>query len=150
MVKHSLIFLTLLAMSGCQEGTSSAGNNTFNEETSIEKISTTGTLHLIANRAMCPGQIIDTSDQIKKHCKFTQIQQSFNIYDKKEKLIQIVETKSEGELAINLPEGEYVIKNLPTPVTPLKETRVTLEAGKTQNLEINLFASVPKNMPFNN
>lgn len=150
MVKHSLIFLALLAMSGCQEETSSTGSNALNEETSIEKINKTGTLHLIANRAMCPGQILDTSEQMKKHCNFTQIQQSFNIYDKKEKLIQVVKTKSEGELAINLPEGEYVIKNLPTPVTPLKETRVTLEAGKTQNLEINLFASVPQNMPFNN
>jgi len=137
-------------MSGCQEEASSTGSNTLNEETSIETISTTGTLHLIANRAMCPGQIIDTSEQMKKHCKFTQIQQSFNIYDKKEKLIQVVETKSEGELAINLPEGEYVIKNLPTPVTPLKETRVTLEAGKIQNLEINLFASLPKNLPVAN
>ncbi|WP_286203489.1 hypothetical protein [Pseudoalteromonas sp. NBT06-2] len=41
-----------------------------------------------------------------------------------------METKGKGEVSVSLAEGDYLIKNVSTPVSPLLETHVTLEAGK--------------------
>jgi len=137
----------ILIISGCQENVTSGSNNVVTEKNTVEVADNDGALNLAAQRVMCPGQVLDTSLEMKDHCNVTQIRHTFNIFDKNEKLIKVVETKVKGHVPVNLPEGEYLIKNTPSPVIPLQETRITLVAGKEQKLEINLLVSMPTNKP---
>jgi hypothetical protein len=136
----------LLIISGCEENQTSENNNSLIEKSAIEIVNNNGTLNLSAHRVMCSGQVPDASIKMKEHCQFTQIRENLNIYDKKEKLIK-VQTKIKGHVSVNLPEGEYLIKNTPTPLIPLQEVRVVLVSGTEQEIEVNLLVSLPKARP---
>ncbi|PAJ74420.1 hypothetical protein CJF42_10445 [Pseudoalteromonas sp. NBT06-2] len=69
MILRSFVFLMLLIATGCQQEVDSKSNVTLNDKSTVEMKNNTGTLNIVAQRAMRPGQVLETSIKMKEHCK---------------------------------------------------------------------------------